>query len=494
MKAVIFGADKLGIAFYFKIRATEEVVAFVDNDVAKQGQEVLGVKILSAEELLTLEIDKVYIASALHFKAIGQQMEKLGIPRSIISLLPVQLDKQKVILDELYPFQEIYWKDEFDGVWMQLKEQYACIKAYELRVEAIGELIPRFFMIQNNRAGSNVLSVFIPKISDKRICNKYLLELLGRKIYIVQESNVAFWTYILKEYIEDVDISEYNKYSSRNNYPTYKVNHGNSEPWFTDEEMERGKATLEKMGLTKPYVCLAARTASYNQRTIGHDFCYSYRNTMFHTYGAAINYLQQQNIATIKMGRMEDSMTGVEGCIDYAGLYANDFMDLYLASECEFMVANMSGIFCMASLFCKPVLIVNAVPVSLGCGGMQFTDKDLYIPKKYYDENRGRYLSLREMMELEASCLIYGDRYERAGIKFIDNTAEEIASAVQEFLERLRGNWQDTIEDQKNHGEYLRIYHEMKVKTAKNAAVWIGGPLPFRIAASYLRDNSYLLV
>ena len=250
---------------------------------------------------------------------------------------------------------------------------------------------------------------------------------------------------------------------------------------------------MEQMGIYQPYVCFASRTASYNKKTIGHDYDYDFRNMNFENYEVAINYLQQQNINAVKMGRMESRMEKMENCIDYAGLYADDFKDMYLASKCEFMIANSTGTVYMVSLFSKPVLMVNAVPISFGFGGIQYTDKDLYIPKKYYDVNKDRCLTFREMIEVEMQCLIWGERYEEMGIKFIDNTPEEIAAAAQEMLERLEDRWQDDAEDQKNYERYLEIYHEMEVKSVENSDIWTGGPMPQRIAATYLRNNLYLL-
>lgn len=495
MKVVIFGADKAGIDFYLDIRKREEVAAFIDNSAEKQGKEILGVKVLTAEALLTLEFDKIYIASKYHFKEIEKQICELGVLQDKVSFLPIQISKDKKIPDDLYQFQELYRKEEYDAAWEKIKKQYRSIKVYGLRVDAIGEFITRFFMIRNVCDEDGILKVFVPEIGvAKRICNKYLIELLGRKIYIVQENDALFWAYIFKNYAKDLDISEYDKYSIRNDYLTYKVERENIENWFYDEEVTKGKVAFEQMGLSKPYVCFAARTATYNKKTIGHDFSYDFRNMNFDEYKIAINLLQQQNITAVKMGRMEEPMKRMEGCIDYAGLYAGDFKDLYLASECEFMIANSTGTVYMASLFSKPVLMVNAVPVSFGFGGIQYTDKDLYIPKKYYDMNKNRYLSFREMMEVEMQCLIYGNRYENMGIKFIDNTPEEIADAAQEMLERLGDRWQDSTEDQKNYERYLEIYHEMERNAADNPDIWLGGPMPQRIAASYLRNNLYLII
>ena len=79
------------------------------------------------------------------------------------------------------------------------------------------------------------------------------------------------------------------------------------------------------------------------------------------------------------------------------------------------------------------------------------------------------------------------------GIRFIDNTAEEIADAAQEMLERLEGRWQETEEDQKNYEIFVEIHHGMEMKSIESSDNWLGVSMPQRIAATYLRNNLYLL-
>ena len=71
----------------------------------------------------------------------------------------------------------------------------------------------------------------------------------------------------------------------------------------------------------------------------------------FNDYHKALEYLQQQNVVAVRMGRMETPMEEMENCIDYAGYYADDFRDLYVTSECMFMIVNACGIFSLASFF-----------------------------------------------------------------------------------------------------------------------------------------------
>ena len=496
MRAVIFGADKLGVDFYFAVRANEKIICFIDNNVEKQGKEIFGIKILSADKLTEMIFDRVYIASEKYFNDIMAQMKELGIDQNKISLCPIQSCVKKKALECLNQFHETCKKQDYDNVWEKIREKYKHIKVHKLTVAAIGELLMRFFIIMNTCKDDKVLRIFIPEaksIDTERVCNRYLVELLGRKIHIVQEDDVAFWMYIIKTYSEDMDFSEYDKYSSRNGYLAYKGILDGHNNWFNDAEIENGNNALEQMGIKEPFVCFAARTDTYNKKTIGQDFDYGYRNMKFSDYKMAIKYLQKQHITAVRMGRMETPMKKMNNCIDYAGLYADDFKDLFLSSRCKFMVASATGAIFMAGLFGKPVIMVNTVPVFFGMSGTLYTDKDLYIPKKYYDINRDRYLTLREMLKADMQCSIYGKRYAEKGIKFIDNTPEEIAAVVQEMIRKIDGTWQDDIDDQKNHERYLEIYQEMKRESRSNPDVWTGEPVPYRIATTYLRDNLYLL-
>lgn len=499
MKTVIFGADKLGVELYFEIREEEEVVAFIDNNPDKQGKEILGIKVFSAEKLLDLVFDTIYIASSKVYIDISNQVEQMGIPKSKISFLPVQRFNLQNIFETLYCFHDFSMKDEYEEKWRNLKEKYNKIKIYRLCAYAIGELITDFFIIKNTCNENGVLRVFIPDvetyIGEKRICNMYLLELLGKYIYMVQDNDIALWSYILRIHHSEVDFSEYNVYAKRCEFPTYKENHSKWFSGFSNDEIKAGKKICEKMGLHKEYACIAARTDSYNMATIGNDLgaMYEYRNMCFEDYKETINYLQKEGITAVRMGKGEAKIQEIENCIDYAGNYADDFMDMFLVSNCKFMIGNTSGIIAIANFFAKPLLMVNCVSIITGYSGMAYTENDLYIPKKYFDIHKNRYLSLREIAQLELFCANDGRRYEQRGIKFIDNTPEEIAIAAWEMVERLAGRWQDNEIDKENKVKYRKIYHEMQNAGADMHDSWIGEPIPYKISMVYLRYNPYLL-
>lgn len=383
----------------------------------------------------------------------------------------------------------------YEKKWKNLKEQYDTIQIFFLTVEAIGELIPRYLVIKNESGiKEKVLSVFIPHLgSSKRSCNDYLMEYISRDILLIRNDELQFWQYIIHNHMSDIKSSKLLKYDKRRKCPVYLKKAYSAATFFTEEEEKRGKEQMQLLHVTGDFVCYGARTALYNQATLGTDFDYDYRNMKFEDYGLSIGYLQECAIQAVRMGRMEQPIQPMDNCIDYAGSGADDFMDLFLVAHCKFLVVNATGIFAFASMFTRPVLMVNLVPISFGMGGIQYTQYDLFIPKKYYSKKEKRYLSLREITLLEVECSIWGSRYAKKGIQFVDNTPEEIREAVEEMQQRLDGTWIETEEDKANYKKYLKIYKETREIARKNKKNWTGEPLPYRLAASYLRNNKYLL-
>lgn len=404
------------------------------------------------------------------------------------------VEKAKLCLAEMIKHNSV---NEYEEEWDRLRKSYDVIQIFFLSVEALGEFVPRYLIIKNEKKGEDekkTLKVYIPESgSNNRVCNDYLLEYVSRDINLVKQEELPFWLFVFQNHAEELTVDDINRYSGRGSFPVYLKEAYKQRKLFSQTEEERGHDKQSLLQIAKRYVCLGARTATYNQLTLGHDFDYDHRNMKFEDYRLAIEYLNNMSIQTVKMGRMENRMEPVNNCIDYAGEGANDFMDLYLVSHSEFMVVNSTGMLSLASMFTIPLLMVNATPVSFGVGGFQYTPYDLYIPKKYYSKKKARYLSLREITQIEAECMIWGSKYEQKGIKFIDNTPEEIKDAVEEMLKRLKGEWTDTEKDISSYRRYLVIYEEMKGMAENNENNWIGEPLPYRLATSYLRNNMYLL-
>lgn len=404
----------------------------------------------------------------------------------------------KYLCENLNSFDIISDVLDYENRWKEIKKKYKKIKLCAIYYGFIGEFIARALIINEYELEQDEYIVIVPDMSSNRIANEYVLKLFDRRlnsrIEVMHGDNLAFWKYVFRNHYLELDDSLLKKYVNTRGFTLQRKLYDRYLD-FNREEKERGKIKLKEYGITSPYVCVAARTANYNNRTntnLEKTANYDFRNMEFETFKAAVEYLNSNNIATVRMGREEDACDSQARLIDYAGKYANDFMDFFLASECKFFVCCPSGIAQVAGTFGIPCLFVNAVIISYSGGGVVDPGYNYFIPKKIYDNNKKKYLSIREFLDIERKSVTNGQVFIDAGIEFIDNTEYEIMEAVKEMNERLDGTWIDGEQDIINRKKYEILYEEMKKSLPGELKAW-GGPLPAMLCSSYMRNNEYLL-
>ena len=398
--------------------------------------------------------------------------------------------KENKFVNALHFYVEEWNKGLYEYKWKTVKEKYHVIRVFEFVIDVLGETIFRFFDIIHDESlnDSKSLNVFLPRHHWlPKICNIELINLLRQSIYIPSPDELPFWVYVYKRHPDELDLSHIDKYVWGRGPATYKVDPYVHKFTFSNEQKKSAEKRLKEMCITKPFVCFMARSTIYNREIVG-DFrtAYDFRNMNFDDYGLAIEYLKEQGITSIRMGRGEERKVSTVTYVNYAGLYADDFMDLYLTSHCKFIISNNTGFMAFGGLFHIPLLIVNCSLMFFAWEGSQNTKMDQFVPRKYYDTKKEKYLSLREMFFAEQRCYDNGFYYEREGIRFLDNTSDEIRIATQEFLDRLEGRWVDTELDKENYRRYKEIYDELMQHP-------FGVSLPLRPSATYLRANPYLL-
>lgn len=498
-KIIIFGAWRTGIALYFELIGKHDVIAFSDNNKQLWGKSIYDKKIISPNELSEIRYDYIYIASTYGYRDIYVQLCVMGIEESKIKIVTIKSEIEKNL--NVYAENGLREEEDYESKWTEFVGGHRQISFFRLDLSGIGETVPRMHAVVEDStfASTDEFRVFIPDLKqDKRICNSEIIHLL-KDTYIVDKKEVNFWKWILENHFSDINTYDYNKYL----YRGHRTPQLFKEKLFTfsKEQVEMGETNLLKMKIKDPFVCMINRSSNYVKNTISNiqyrDYnirAHEYRNSDFGEYSSTIHFLKKCGILTVRMGRGEAPISPIENCVDYAGLYADDFMDFYLLSKCKFMISTTTGIFTVAAAFGKPILMVNVVgAISFGFGGMKYIENDLYIPKKYYDIHKKSYLSLREIAKIEQLALNEGMAYEKYGIEFIDNTREEILDATEEMLLRLEGQWQDTEEDIKYYNAYKKLIKEINVLSKENRRNWLGEGIPYRISAQYLRNNLYLL-
>lgn len=83
-KIILYGAGEVAEIFLNAIKEQIEVVAVIDDDIDKQGQELVGVKIISLNEVRNIKHDALLISSFGHQLNMLKELEKQKYPNSKI--------------------------------------------------------------------------------------------------------------------------------------------------------------------------------------------------------------------------------------------------------------------------------------------------------------------------------------------------------------------------------------------------------------------------
>mgnify|MGYP001397683596 CR=1 FL=1 len=180
---------------------------------------------------------------------------------------------------------------------------------------------------------------------------------------------------------------------------------------FSNQECLVGQRGLRDLGVPEgaKFVCLTVRDSAYLKSHLpGGNFDYhSYRDCDVTTYEQGCIALAEAGIYVIRMGaRVEKKLPfSHPKVVDYAtnGM-RSEFLDIYLASQCLFCITNGTGFDALPMIFRKPILQVNAVPISYAfTWGANF----LLLFKHHLDAVTGRELTIRQIFDLSETTDFY---------------------------------------------------------------------------------------
>lgn len=208
---------------------------------------------------------------------------------------------------------------------------------------------------------------------------------------------------------------------------------------FNDNETVQARDFLREIGLHNPerLVCLNVRDRAYLNNTIPRDGgwnYHSYRDTDIQDYELVSRQLSEAGYFVVRMGKIvqDKFICEANNVFDYANSgYRSDFLDIWLAANCAFMISTGSGLDSVAITFGRPVAFVNAMPLK----DINYWTKCIWSPKHLFWED-GRRLSVSQHLR---NGFRNSKHYEAAGIVIKDLSAEEISSAVFELVKDLEG-------------------------------------------------------
>lgn len=212
---------------------------------------------------------------------------------------------------------------------------------------------------------------------------------------------------------------------------------------FSDGEKQEYTKFLKKSGfdITKKFVCLSVRDGAYHGDA---DLC-SHRNSSVTEYFGAIDYLIKLGYQVVRIGANvgEDINMKNSSLFDYASSgIRSEVLDLFIISECAFLIGTGSGIDTVASLFRKPQVYLNITEIGYLSW---YSYNSIIIFRKYQIDDE--VLSISEIFNSGFDKYTLAYQFKESNIKLINNTVEEINAVLWEMHARLNGCWQSEDKD-----------------------------------------------
>lgn len=206
---------------------------------------------------------------------------------------------------------------------------------------------------------------------------------------------------------------------------------------FPPETDERGWTALRRAGVPAGawFVALHVRAGAWKRRHLG---LHQILNAEISAYLPAIAEITRRGGWVIRMG--DPSMAPLPpmaNVLDYChSALRADWMDVFLAARCRFMLGTSSGPAYLPALYGVPSVLTNWWPP----GQPPWHPSDLFIPKLHQRADNGRYLTLRETLAEPFSFCHSQDYLANArNIRIVDNDPDVIRAGVVEMLARLEG-------------------------------------------------------
>lgn len=235
---------------------------------------------------------------------------------------------------------------------------------------------------------------------------------------------------------------------------------------FLPEEDQIAKKWLREQGWQdgEPFVCLLIRDDRFldtdpllKEYKINWEY-HSYRNTDISTYVPAMEWLADQGVWVLRMGKiMEKPIPSKhKRIIDYAfHSERSDFLDIWLFAHCNFCISSGTGLDTVSGNYRRPIFFINFIPIF----HIWSWSNAIHVPKKLVWKKTSKELTCKEYL---SNYFTKSNEYKNAGINIIDLTSKEILLSTQECWQRIEGKWIDNEEEVNKQKKFWRILKKSK--------------------------------
>ena len=258
---------------------------------------------------------------------------------------------------------------------------------------------------------------------------------------------------------------------------------------FTQQSGEDLKL-LKNLGKHPNFVCLNVRDSAFLSATRAKDMSHhNYRDSNIATYTEAAEALAGMGYTVFRMGAIvNDSLASMHPkVIDYASNGARtEFLDIYLGANCAFCVSTGSGWDSVPTIFRRPLLFVNHLPIF---GPSAITLPITIYPKLLRDPKSLKPLTLIDLIEKKIATSLNTAEYADAGVEIRNLSSEELVEAVTEMAQRVEGTFVELPEQKEMQVKLKHILStHPKLQPSPNYY-----PIRAQFASCFLKNNPHFL-
>jgi len=216
---------------------------------------------------------------------------------------------------------------------------------------------------------------------------------------------------------------------------------------FTSDRVTELAHKSAELGINikRPLVCIGIRDMAYYgfyKQIIGSDVRSNSRDRTWHrcppddAYLDLARYLVTIGYQVVRMGLRVSSEWPrdiSQDIIDYACMKRSDAFDIFLFSQCDFLVAGDTGLFSGAAAFDKPNILSDLFLIRNGMYSSCKSVKSRFIPKLFVDKKSNRILRFDEQIYYN-HLFNYADNCADVGFGIIHNTSEDLIEACKELI------------------------------------------------------------
>lgn len=265
------------------------------------------------------------------------------------------------------------------------------------------------------------LKDYVEFIYDNSLINKYKKY---EDLFDIRQNDFYNFNDKLYLYTQSAGLIVNKLWENKNNKPIFLLN---------DEEIKTGWRILNKVGVKKGDWFVTAHI-----RDPGFKGFEKHRDADIENYFPAFTKVTEVGGWIFRIGDSNSKkIPKMNKVIDYP--YSNiksDFMDIFLSTQCRFMIGTSSGMSAISYIAKVPIAMTNYRPLST----LYLSSRDLYLPGLLTNKD-GKFLTFKELYKTTNSIGALDGVYTNLlNLSFYPNTPEEIKKLVECMLVKLKGN------------------------------------------------------